>query len=612
MSDDSSTVTVDTTQQGSDSASWLALPAAVAAVTGPLLVAAVVLTQRAWSPTLDMAMTEIRIRDVGTRRTPLIGLPGRIGDFPDQGSHPGPASFYLVKPFHWLSGGRSWGMEVGSAIINAVAAIATLLIARRAAGRGAMVAIAAVLAIAVRGYGLSVLTHPWNPYFPLILWLLTMVATWAVLLGHSRMIVVAVVAGSIAAQTHVPYLLPAVAMCGLAFVVLLVRWRRDDDRDAMGAALVSLGVVAIGWLPSFVDQIRRDPGNISMLIEHFTGDTDEQPIGLVDGFTVLVRHLDLPTAAWKMIIDDQAFLEISGRTSGPAIGGVAVLVALLVSAAAAWRLRHRPLIALHGVVALGLVVAWFSMSRIFGKVWYYLTLWAWGTSLLAAVAIGWTIVAWWKVSSPRLEQVGIAAIAVPTALSLVAAPSLQPPESNLSDGVSGAIEATVAAIDGGLGDAMGPDGRYVVFWQDANFIGAQGYGMVNELDRRGYEVGVHPTWRVPVTPYRVFENGTYDAEVHVISEFYVDEWRSRPGYVEVVTVDPLDTEHRAEFDRLRLVAIEGLTAAGRDDLVQRLDVNLFGTAIDPTLPSEVLDELERMLVLTTPVTVFIAPPDSTF
>ncbi|MEO6571816.1 MAG: hypothetical protein ABIO83_09730, partial [Ilumatobacteraceae bacterium] len=66
----------------------------------PLVVAAIALLFRPWVPVLDMAMTEFRVRDVGGVHTPLVGLPGRIGNFPDQGSHPGPWSFYLIAPFY--------------------------------------------------------------------------------------------------------------------------------------------------------------------------------------------------------------------------------------------------------------------------------------------------------------------------------------------------------------------------------------------------------------------------------------------------------------------------------------------------------------------------------
>ena len=79
-------------------------------------------------------MTELRVRDVGGSHTPLIGLPGRIGNFPDQGSHPGPASFYLLAPFYRLAGSSAYGLELGSIVINTVAVALIVWIGHRRAG----------------------------------------------------------------------------------------------------------------------------------------------------------------------------------------------------------------------------------------------------------------------------------------------------------------------------------------------------------------------------------------------------------------------------------------------------------------------------------------------
>ena len=50
----------------------------------PFIVATASIARHAWYPVLDLAMTELRVRDVGTAHTPLVSLPGRIGRFPDQ------------------------------------------------------------------------------------------------------------------------------------------------------------------------------------------------------------------------------------------------------------------------------------------------------------------------------------------------------------------------------------------------------------------------------------------------------------------------------------------------------------------------------------------------
>ncbi len=260
------------------------------------------------------------------------------------------------------------------------------------------------------------------------------------------------------------------------------------------------------------------------------------------------------------------------------------------------------------------------MVRIFGKVWYYLTLWAWGTTLLVVLSIVWT--AWWwirrhvpagrPVDRRWVVVAAAAVIVVCTSMSLGAAVEHEVPEHQLSDGLRAVIPATEAALNDGVGPAVGPDGRYLVFWQDSVFIGAQGYGLVNELERAGFDVGVHETWRVPVTPHRVFPAGTYDAEVHLVSGHYIDDWRERDGYVEVVVDDVRTEQERRRFLQLRADVIVRLIQLDRADLVDEIDVNLFGASLDPDLPDDVIADMSEMLLLAEPVGIFLAPPDSTF
>ena len=82
----------------------------VALLALPLVVALIALRHPRWYPLLDMAQTEIRIRDVASSHPPLIGLAGRIGTYgPDGGSHPGPISFYAIWPFYQLFGASGMG-----------------------------------------------------------------------------------------------------------------------------------------------------------------------------------------------------------------------------------------------------------------------------------------------------------------------------------------------------------------------------------------------------------------------------------------------------------------------------------------------------------------------
>lgn len=197
-----------------------------ATLAAPFLVALIVLAGHHWSPVLDLAMTEFRVRDVGGAHTPLIGLPGRIGHFPDQGSHPGPLSFYLLTPTYRLLGSTAYGLLAGTAVVNVAATWTALWAAARQGGRRLAVGVAAMLAVALAWFGASILTQPWNPYLPLASFAVVLLAGWAVLDGDHRMLVAQVAAGTLCAQTHVPYLSLAVALIALSFGVIGWRWWR--------------------------------------------------------------------------------------------------------------------------------------------------------------------------------------------------------------------------------------------------------------------------------------------------------------------------------------------------------------------------------------------------
>ena len=123
-------------------------------------------------------------------------------------------------------------------------------------------------------------------------WSLRLRAAWMVADGDHVALISLVVAGTLCAQTHVPYLVLCV---GLFVVAVAVSLRRCGWMAVRPSLVVSLGVGVLLWLPPLVDQAIHSPGNISMLKEHFTN-TSEQPIGLGAGVRLLLRHLDIVSA----------------------------------------------------------------------------------------------------------------------------------------------------------------------------------------------------------------------------------------------------------------------------------------------------------------------------
>ena len=590
-----------------------------AALALPFVIAAVVLHSRHWNPVLDMAMTELRVRDVGSRHSPLIGLPGRIGTFPDQGSHPGPLSFYLLAPTYRVLGASAWGLLVGMIVLAVVAIGLALWLAERRGGAPLVVAVAGLVAVIVRGYGLDVVTQPWNPYLPLLFWLVVLLGTWSVVSGDLLMIVVVAAVGSLCAQTHMPYLGLCGGMGGVSALAVAVAWwrhpaRRNEAQRAFGLAVLVAGVL---WLPPVIDQVRHTPGNLSMLSDYFRN-PPESPVGAAEGVRLALRQLNVFRLLGGAFGDDGFVTRAGFRLDGSVVPGLLVLVVWLGCVVLAWHRRHRVLLALDGTLAAAFVLGAFSMGRIFGKVWYYLTLWAWTTTWLITAAIVWTVVVELRHRLPDRRRwvrlAGAAVVAVVgvgsfTALTVEAFGVLAP-EQHLSDTLRAVVGPTADALDGGAGLATGHDGTYLVTWNDAANFGSQGYGLVNELERRGFDVGVPDTWRVPVTRQRVLAVGRATAEIRLATGVYIDQVAALPGAVEVARYDPRDADELAEYQRLDAEVRAALVEAGLDDVAPDLIDNLFGLQLDPRLPVALQQKVNRMLFLGITTAVFVLPPDS--
>jgi hypothetical protein len=71
-------------------------------------------------------------------------------------------------------------------------------------------------------------------------------------------------------------------------------------------------------------------------------------------------------------------------------------------------------------------------------------------------------------------------------------------------------------------------------------------------------------------------------------------------------------EERARFEELESRVLLRMEELGRSDLIPVVKENLFGALIEPGLPQDVVHQMEEMLLLFKPVSVFIAPPGSSF
>jgi hypothetical protein len=591
------------------------VPALIAAVAAPLVVAVIAQRGTHWTPVFDLAMTELRVRDVGGPHTPLIGVQGRIGP---SGSHPGPLFLYLLTPVYRLLGSSAFALQAASVSVHVAGAATALLVVSRRRDVRALIGVTLALLLLSQGYGLGALTEPWNPHVPLLWFVAFLVAVWAVVDGDLPMLLPAVAAGSICAQTHVPYLAVTAGIGAGAALVAMVHVRRRAVGGPGGwrwiAAAGAFGVLL--WLPPLIDEVVHEPGNISQLIDHL-GTPTEDPIGFRRASDFVLERMD----AWQLVVVDAAHPGTLVRVlSGPGptrTRGLWTVAAWVACLGAALVLRHRRLLALHAVVAGAALVAVVAVSRIIGAPWPYLMLWAFGVGALMLLSIVATVAVvalrrWPGLRDPAVMRLGgWAGLALVGALSvrlLVLAPDANTETPEQTHQLGRLLPATVAALEEGIGAASGHDGRYNIYWDDATNGGSEGFGLVNELVRRGFDVGVSARDGVKMGPHRVRADEEATARVVLASGGWIDRWADEPGAVRVAFDDPRTGDERAEFEAARLAAIDALRASGRAELVEQLDTDLFNVALNEGVEGDVNLLLGRMLDIGVPVAVFVLPP----
>ena len=573
--------------------------ALVGLLTIPLLVAVAVLHSPRWFPLLDLAQTELRVRDVGGADTPLVGLAGRIQAFGRQGSHPGPISFLALWPVYKLFGTSAWALQVASIVLHVLAMAGILAVAHRRGGTKLALGFAAVLAVLLYGYGTGTFVEPWNPYLPVLWWLLFLVAVWSVVCGDVALLPLAVFAGSFCMQTHVSYLGLVGGMAGLvvlAGVAWAVRRRRDPAalRPLVRWTLLAAALGFVLWLPPLIDQATNDPGNASMIVENFRHPSDD-PVGLSAGAELVGVNLNVANL-------------LTGRdaTTGSLVPAVALTAVWAVAAVVAVRLRHAALVRLHAVAGAALLLGVVSASRIWGELWYYLALWARGIAAFMVVATVWTFAAALAARPPsrgpaarfgadagRLARLGtgalVAVAVVWTALFTADATGAEPPAANQSRMLAGLVPDVVGALAADTAGTDGRAGRYLVTWTDPVAIGASGFGLLLELERQGFDVGVTENHARGAVEHRVLDPADATAEVHLSVGADVARWEDRPGAVRVAEVDIRTAEDRARYADLRAGVIADLEAMGRDDLVPVVDGAMMAIAIQPDVGADIRD-----------------------
>lgn len=296
----------------------------LALVVLPVACALVAELRLHWTAVSDDAVIALRSWQVLGARSPQLGQFSQLGV---GGHHPvfdlGPLLYWtLAVPVHLdPTDGVLWG----AALLAALAGCLAVEAARAASGRAAGLVVGVgflVLLCTTPG----ILENPaWNPNVGALWFAASCVLAWSVMVGGTRWIPALVLSSSLAAQSHLLYVLPSLLVLACAAGATIALHRRHCT---VGLLVVTVLVALACWISPLWQQLTGHPGNMSLILDRASGRTLGWPFGL--------RAVAAGVGAPPLFLDPlghASFLEVVSRLTNPSLaeaGGIAASLAAVV------------------------------------------------------------------------------------------------------------------------------------------------------------------------------------------------------------------------------------------------------------------------------------------
>lgn len=508
-----------------------------------------------WVPVSDQALEVVRMHDVGTARTPLLGVYSRLGFH-----HPGPLLFWVGAPGVRLGG--PVGVLVAFGLLGIVWTTLTVLAAVRLGGRSLAIAITFGLVCIEASGGTRVLIDIWNPWLALPALVCFLVTSAAFAETGTRWAgVAAVVAGSFAVQAHLGTT-PVV----LAWTVAMILWRRrvrpPAERRRRSFRVGSVVLLLVLWSGPLLSELTAPTSNLRALL-HFARYGATPPADRSMGLGVAAHELGW-RGPWLGARESLVLSMVTAPTSR-----LLIFPALLLAVAVLARRRAPVVTRLAAAVLLIHVVATTSIARTSGGYLAYVFRWSWAVAMLEFCTVVWGL---WQVAAPAPASTPAAERA--TAGAGPAAPAEHVPASATRTGIGlAAIAATVVVLvpllranghaDVTSGVAFGrtsqvvldrmrgrwPEGRYRIGWSPSNAFDSVPVGVATARILDGDDVLLCPAQELAVGARRV------STDPRIPTVFIVGSrsgWRGVPGAEVLARYDPRPPEVRrraASLDR---------------------------------------------------------------
>jgi hypothetical protein len=598
---------------------WLFVVVVSLLAVTPIIVAVIaMLSGDAWFPAGDMAQAELHMRGF-LSNPPLVGAAGRIvSDSGLQGSHPGPGLWVAMLPVYLLGGRSSHALLAAAASVHIVSVIIAVRLAVHRGGRLLAMLTALAALVVIRASGSDFMIEPWNPWLAILPFMIFifLVGELVAPMGSARQkqlaLVGAIVVGSYCIQCHAGYAVLVVGALAAAVVV----WVRDEYRsqDLAGhqpRSRVRQGLIfgfialSVAWLPVVIDQLRRKPGNVSILLEHFVSPS-EPTMGVTQAAKIIATQFNL-FGLW-----------LSGPgTDAPAEGWARYIGCLLMVSLwfwATWKVRKTDQSAMFrwqmmmaGFVLLGS----FSILRIFGPYYEYTVRWFWILSVVTATTSVFFLVRMYRLPEKvRISRVSLQAFGAGASLFLVGVITVSAVQTADRVKLPGKTESRILAdLIPEVVQNLDQDARYLLKMYDPYTLDATGFGSVLELERQGFDVGVEFFRAAAALPHRVRDENDVDTILWVVVGPAIKRADADPALTKLGEANPRSEDEEVLAQSLLIDVAAMLTAAGRDDLVAALEVP--GASLifaEPPLPDEIATVVRTFISLGQPVAMYSVAP----
>jgi hypothetical protein len=422
----------------------------------------------------DRAIFALLVKDAATGSFPSVGQYSWHG-----WNHPGALIFYVFAPFHWLSGGASWGLFVGVAFYSCALLVLIAWLGYRLRGTwGSALGVATLVACWV-SVGRIASVDAWTPYLALPLFILFCFAALGVTERDRASMWLLWVSGAVVVQVHIGYL-PLVGLVGL--VACIIFWWTGGNQRSITRPIAT----AVLLFSPYLFHLRQAVRNLGDLAQYFVT-TDEPSIGLARALQVMSFEMS-PQASW---LAGPSEVGLVGEAPPSSLTWfVGVVLGLLAMTLWVWRSpenspRHKYLYSAPLVWTM-LVAGTVAVSQVRGYLFPYVVLWR---SVIVIFVLAWimgvALANTTKFRQPTITVVAMGLFALNIGGAILPATDNQSVTSD-ADNVHLAVKQ---AVD--FHGAQPSDGPIMLRLGDGGLVGLYP-ALVYDFEERGIASGIEP------------------------------------------------------------------------------------------------------------------------